>query len=179
MRVTVYPQKFQREPVDLGAFDRWQDWEGLVDASDGCREAWQDWREGWRAARKLDLGRSGGSGASGGPGMPANPSTLPAGRFFAGVRHVGSQVRGKRPGDALEAWEAQAALSLKRRVVSAGHWDIWHAITDMAFGRPLDVAAARQGVEARVLRAAVRLVALWHAQEMVTAAGFWGDIQPD
>ncbi len=54
---TVFPTRFQMEPVDVVAFDVWQDREGLEDASPACRAAWAEFRGAWRAARAVDLAK--------------------------------------------------------------------------------------------------------------------------
>lgn len=54
-KVTVFPSEFQIEPIDMGAFDVWQDWEGLQDASDECKRAWKSFVADWRVDRKKAL----------------------------------------------------------------------------------------------------------------------------
>lgn len=55
--VSVLANRFRQEPCDLGGYDAWQDQEGMLDASDACRDAWKAFKPQWRAARRLDLSR--------------------------------------------------------------------------------------------------------------------------
>ena len=54
MLVTVMPDRL-KGACDPMAWDRWQDQEGVVDASDACRAAWQAWRGEWQRVRAADL----------------------------------------------------------------------------------------------------------------------------
>jgi hypothetical protein len=54
---TMMPAQLRAAPCDLVAFDRWQDREGLVDASEALGSAWAAFRPRWRMDRDRELKR--------------------------------------------------------------------------------------------------------------------------
>lgn len=56
-KTTQVPARFQIDPLDALAYDRWQDREGLQDASDACKVAWKLFEKTWRADRRRTLSR--------------------------------------------------------------------------------------------------------------------------
>lgn len=55
MLVSAIPARLGQEPVDMLAYDRWQDAEGLLDADDAVKAAYGQFRGEWRAARDGEL----------------------------------------------------------------------------------------------------------------------------
>jgi len=55
MSRTVIPARFGQEPIEMAAFDAWQDAEGLADASEAVKAAWRAFKPVWRKARAVDL----------------------------------------------------------------------------------------------------------------------------
>ena len=167
MLTTVFPQRFQMEPLDLNAFDAWQDREAMIDASSEAQRTWRDWSKAadWRALRRGDLRPA-----------PLEPlrrewlAGMTAGELAGmrraralGARHGlcnAAESRAKTPLGHLDGWRRW-----KGRVVRADA-DVWFSIWPLLDGEPLAVVADWHSVEPTQLGRAVRLAFTWLSDEL-------------
>ena len=165
-RVSAVPGRFQQEPIDVRSYDRWQDAEGLLDAADGCREAWMAFREAWKGARDADLGR----GLGGEPDEGAWPPTSNLGLVTAVAlaRDLGSRFglcaarQSRRP---LTTARREAWWRWRSRVIRHDP-DVWWALWGMVDGQALGLLAARHGRSAGHLQRQVEVALGWLSAEM-------------
>ena len=136
MQTSQVPERFQVDPLDAVAYDRWMDAEGLLDASPGCREAWAVFRAPWRAERDRGLT----------PAVELRRSVaVPNGLMLA--------ARGRpSPRDGVR-W--------LRLVVRLRCPDMLRSVQAVLAGEHLDTVAERDGISSRLLRNTVHVVARW------------------
>lgn len=161
------PQRFRVEPMDMGAFDRWQDREGLADASPDARAAWASWsrQSGWRKLRDQDT-----KPAPLGPYKREWLSGLDAWELAGmrkaravGARHGlcnADQRKGSVPASDLVPWRRW-----RSRVIRSDP-DVWWAVWPLLDGEPLAIVADWHSTEPERLGRAVRLAFRWLALEL-------------
>lgn len=155
MQISVVPERFRQEPVDMVAYDAWQDREGLVDASPGVRAAWASWQGEWRAQRRIDLEAE----PDDAPlyAEPMMPEAMARAARALGV----VVVYGRRP-DCGESERGQWR-AWRRRMIQANPDAYWCAV-GVLNGAPLAVVAARLGLLWRdALGMVISGAALWRA----------------
>jgi len=160
---TVYPAKFQQEPVDLAGFDRWQDWEGLQDATATCRDAWGGFEEQWRVVRRVELGREAARGRDARELTFADRDAIALasalGRAFGQTYRKGQFVR------AVSEREREAYWAWRSRVLRADP-DVWAMFWLWVGGLDARDVGAPYGVSPRYVVAACALAARWLADDL-------------
>lgn len=173
MKVSAIPARFNQEPVDVRSYDAWQDGEGLLDASDACRDAWASWKPGWRKARDVELrlgslveDRRDWQDKLG----PVAASGLRRARALGAQYGMCAASHKKR---ALRDDERKAWTSWRSRVLRHDPglwWCIWAAID----GLPLGIMAARWGRDADALAAQLSVAFGWLHDELYPSTLFPG-----
>lgn len=163
MLYTVFPVRLRQEPVDVRAFDSWQDSEGLVDATEDCRQVWRDFRPEWRRARALDLAR---------------PVIAPAVRWDLSEHEQWGARRARALGAAFAmcaSQETKRPLSRKQRDAwfrwrsrcQRAHLGAWQALWPLLDGEPLEDVALRQDEKNfQALNARTKLLLRWLLEEL-------------
>lgn len=167
MLQTVFPQRFQMEPLDLNAFDAWQDREGCVDASPEAQAAWQNWSRAadWRALRRDDLRPA--------PLEPLGREWLAGmtAREQAGMRRAralgamhglcnADQRKASVPLEHLQGWRRWKGRVIRSRPV------VWLAMWPLLDGEPLALVADWHSVEPGPLGKSVKLAFTWLSHEL-------------
>lgn len=164
-RITTIPARFGREPVDLRGYDRWQDGEGLVDASEACRSAWAAWAPVWREARAVDLARP-------------RPDPPPV-RWYDSL--TPRQQHGARRARVIGAAWAMCAARERRRPLTADEraawvrWrarvlradpSLWLALWPLIDGEQISDVAECRGLDEKWLKSASGRCLEWFLDEL-------------
>lgn len=159
VKATIYPARFQREPVDVAAFDNWQDSEGMMDASPACRAAWEAFRGEWRDARRLDIARQP-------EPVPLVPEPRVVKRLMRAGRAFGVLNDGPRP--LVSDGDKQAWWAFRSRVLRSDP-DAWGVLWMIADGQPLPLVAEVYGMHQRSVVAMVEMLNRWWEDATVEA----------
>lgn len=166
MAVSSIPARLQIEPVDPVAYDRWMDAEGLLDASEGCRDAWMAFKSVWRGARAAELRRE--------LPMVQKPQDwlygLPRGLQTAAnhARDLGSRFglcgaqQTRRP---LSEAKKAAYWRWRSRILRHDP-DVWWALFGLLDGTPLGLLAVRHDRPAGHLQRQVEIALGWLLVEL-------------
>jgi hypothetical protein len=166
--IAMIPARLQVEPTNMVAYDRWQDAEGLLDASKACRAAWAGWRDTWRRERDAELAQDEHQGEDRQTWLASLDPFRRKGADQA-VR-LGSWMgtcSGRR-GRELAKRERDAWWRWRSRVLRHDP-DVWWALWSLADGVPLGLLAVRHGRGARGLAAGVDRALGWLLVELYGA----------
>lgn len=166
MAVSSIPARLQIEPVDPVAYDRWMDAEGMLDASDGCRDAWMAFKSVWRGARAAELRRE----------LPRPPKSEDwLGGLPRGLQTSANHARdlGSRFG-LCSATHRKRELTAERR---SAFWrwrsrvlrhdpDAWWCLFSLLDGQPLGLLAVRHDRSVQHIEGTVRVALGWLIVEL-------------
>ena len=156
-RTSVIPARFNQEPCDIRGYDRWQDAEGLTDATDKTKQAWVEYLPSWRAIRAQDL-KTDDTEGTGDLGMPFPDDLKGVGRANGSFWCPGSRPTSK-PAVRRSWW------IYRSRVLRADP-DVWSMLCQAADGESLGIIAARYGQTPRYVQAVLALVFRWWREEV-------------
>lgn len=168
MSIAIIPARLQVEPTSMVAYDRWQDAEGLLDASKRCRAAWGDWRTVWRRERDAELAQVEGEGEDRQTWLASLDPFRRKGADQAVRLGSWMGVCSGRRGRALTQRERDAWWRWRSRVLRHDP-DVWWALWSLADGVPLGLLAVRHGRDARTLLAGTDRALGWLLTELYGA----------
>lgn len=145
MLTTVMPTRLRFEPTDMRAYDQWQDWEGMQDAPDRVRQAWDGFGPRWREMRNAELEKERRASA----GRREMPLAAPVPDSFWRA-HSGQD-------DAL----VEPYRRFRDRVRLSGGRSLWWAYLALGQGEPIAAVALGHHMEARYLSNATVVLARW------------------
>lgn len=159
---TVLPERFRQEPVDMRAYDAWQDREGLQGASEACRAAWAQWREQWRATRRREL-------------APRQDEPIVVWALTNHEQHVVNRARalGAAFGMCRDDQRARPVSPERRKVWLAwrarcirADLDMWFALWRILDGDQIGLVCARFECDPEILIKKVRKQIQWLSAEL-------------